>query len=172
MIGIGVASYGAADRYLGMLATTLGTLDEADRHLAAAMTLNRRMGARTWMAHTAYEHARVRLAMGDRVGSGALLREAESLALGVGLSSLLARARTLTVPSGPGAPLPNGLSTREVEILALVARGCSNREIGAELVISEHTAASHVRSILRKTGCANRTEAASYAYRNGLVEPA
>jgi DNA-binding NarL/FixJ family response regulator len=110
--------------------------------------------------------------MGDRVGSGALLREAESLALGVGLAALQARARALTVPAGRGAPLPDGLSAREVEILALVARGCSNREIGAELVISEHTAASHVRSILRKTGCANRTEAASYAYRKGLLDPA
>jgi DNA-binding NarL/FixJ family response regulator len=51
-----------------------------------------------------------------------------------------------------------------------VARGLSNREIGEELVISAHTAANHVRSILRKTGCANRTEAAAYAYRRGLVE--
>ena len=49
--------------------------------------------------------------------------------------------------------------------------GLSNREIGSELFISEHTAANHVRSILRKTGCANRTEAASYAHRHGLVEP-
>jgi DNA-binding NarL/FixJ family response regulator len=45
----------------------------------------------------------------------------------------------------------------------------SNREIGTELVVSEHTAANHVRSILRKTGCANRTEAASYAYQRGLT---
>jgi DNA-binding CsgD family transcriptional regulator len=46
----------------------------------------------------------------------------------------------------------------------------SNREIGRTLFISEHTAANHMRSILRKTGCANRTEAASYAHRHGLVE--
>jgi DNA-binding CsgD family transcriptional regulator len=45
----------------------------------------------------------------------------------------------------------------------------SNREIGAALFISEHTAANHIRSILRKTNCANRTEAASYAHRHGLV---
>jgi len=54
-------------------------------------------------------------------------------------------------------------------VLGLVARGLSNREIGAQLVISEHTAANHVRSILRKTRCGNRTEAASYAHRHGLV---
>ena len=45
-----------------------------------------------------------------------------------------------------------------------------NREIGRTLFISEHTTANHVRSILRKTGCANRTEAAAYAHRRGLVE--
>jgi DNA-binding NarL/FixJ family response regulator len=65
--------------------------------------------------------------------------------------------------------LPDDLSPREVEILRLVARGLSNREIGRELTISEHTAANHVRSILRKTGCANRTEATTYAHRRGLV---
>ena len=55
-------------------------------------------------------------------------------------------------------------------MLRLVARGLSNREIGATLFISEHTVANHVRSILRKTGCANRTEATAYAYRRGLVK--
>ena len=72
----------------------------------------------------------------------------------------------------PAAPvaLPDGLSSREVEILRLVARGLSNREVGAALMISEHTAANHVRSILRKTGCANRTQAATYAHRHGLAE--
>ena len=51
----------------------------------------------------------------------------------------------------------------------MVARGLSNREIGPALKISEHTAANHIRSILRKTDCANRTEAATYAHRHGLV---
>ncbi len=51
-----------------------------------------------------------------------------------------------------------------------MARGLSNREIGERLFISEHTAANHIRSILRKTGCANRTEAASYAHLHSLVE--
>ena len=55
-----------------------------------------------------------------------------------------------------------------MEILRL-ARGPSNRQIGQELFISEHTAANHIRRILRKTDCANRTEAAAYAHRRGLV---
>jgi DNA-binding CsgD family transcriptional regulator len=69
----------------------------------------------------------------------------------------------------PAQTLPDGLSGREVEILVELARGRSNREIGRVLHISEHTAANHIRSILRKTRCANRTEAAAYALRRGLV---
>ena len=45
----------------------------------------------------------------------------------------------------------------------------SNRRLGQALCISEHTAANHVRSILRKTGCRNRTEAAAYAHRSGIA---
>jgi DNA-binding CsgD family transcriptional regulator len=62
-----------------------------------------------------------------------------------------------------------GLSDREVGVLRLLVEGHSNREIGARLHISQHTAANHVRSILSKTGCANRTEAAAWALRRGLV---
>jgi DNA-binding CsgD family transcriptional regulator len=84
------------------------------------------------------------------------------------MPALAARARTHA--PGPDGPLPDGLSARELEVLRLVARGLSNREIGASLFISEHTAANHVRSILRKTDSSNRTEATAYAYRRGLVE--
>ena len=54
-------------------------------------------------------------------------------------------------------------------MLRCVADGLSNREIGVRLYISQNTVANHVRAILRKTGCANRTEATSYAHRTGIV---
>jgi DNA-binding CsgD family transcriptional regulator len=170
MIGHGVACNGAADRYLGMLATTLGEWDRAEEHFERAMELNRRMGAVTWLAHTAYEYARLLLARGagQRDRAGALLGEAAMLADRIGMPTLLGRARALG-SSAPKARHPDELSPREVEILCLVAQGLSNREIGSTLIISEHTAANHIRSILRKTRCANRTEAASYAHRHGLV---
>jgi DNA-binding CsgD family transcriptional regulator/tetratricopeptide (TPR) repeat protein len=168
MIGHGVACYGAADRYLGMLAVTLGDTDDAAGHFEAALHLNRQMGARTWLAHTAYEYGRMLLAQGDSDRGEQLLAEAALLAETVGMPTLLARARTLTPPSTP--PPPDGLSARELDVLRLVARGQSNREIGATLFISEHTVANHVRGILRKTACANRTEATAYAYRRGLAE--
>jgi DNA-binding NarL/FixJ family response regulator len=84
------------------------------------------------------------------------------------MTGLTARIRALGTGVVP-SELPAGLSPREAQILASVARGLSNREIGVELSISEHTVANHVRAILRKTDCANRTEAASFAHRHGLA---
>jgi DNA-binding CsgD family transcriptional regulator/tetratricopeptide (TPR) repeat protein len=168
MIGHGVACYGAADRYLGMLAATLGDTDDAASHFEAALHLNRRMGADTWLARTAYEYGRMLLAHGDSDRAQQMLAEAALLAEAVGMPTLLARVRTLAPVSS--SPLPDGLSIRELDVLRLMARGLSNREIGATLFISEHTAANHVRGILRKTGCANRTQATAYAFRRGLAE--
>ena len=168
LIGHGVACYGAADRHLGMLAATLGERERAELHFETAMTLNRRMA--TWLAHTAYEYGRMLLADGERERAAALLGEAERLAARIGMAALLGRVRALAGGRRGGGELPDGLSSREVQVLALVARGMSNREIGSTLYISEHTAANHIRSILRKTSASNRTEAASYAHRHGLVE--
>ena len=168
MIGHGVACYGAADRYLGMLAATLGNTEGATGHFEAALHLNRQMGADTWLAHTAYEYGRMLLGRGDPDHAEQLLAEAALGAETIGMPTLLARVRTLAPVSSP--PPPDGLSARELDVLRLVARGQSNREIGATLFISEHTAANHVRSILRKTSCANRTEATAYAYRRGLTQ--
>jgi DNA-binding CsgD family transcriptional regulator len=63
-----------------------------------------------------------------------------------------------------------GLTEREIVVLRLVAEGRSNREIGDRLHISQHTAANHVRSILMKTDCTNRTEAAAWALRRKLAD--
>jgi DNA-binding CsgD family transcriptional regulator len=170
MIGHLVSCYGAADRYLGMLAATLGESERAVRHFEDALDLNRRMGATTWLAHTAYEYGRFLFARGrgDRDRAAALLGEAASLAGQIGMPALLGRIEALGTAAS-AARLPDGLSPREVQILGLVAQGLSNREIGSSLTISEHTAANHVRNILRKTGCANRTEAATYAHRHRLA---
>jgi DNA-binding CsgD family transcriptional regulator/tetratricopeptide (TPR) repeat protein len=169
MIGHLVEFYGAADRYLGMLAATIGEWPRAEQHFERALELNRRMGADTWLAHTQYEYARgLRAAGRDEERVGALAGEARQLAARIGLNALGARIDALRGPA-PAPALPDGHSAPEAEILRLVAPGLSNREIGKALYISEHTAANHIRSILRKTGCANRTEATSYAHRQSLV---
>jgi len=64
----------------------------------------------------------------------------------------------------------DALTAREIEVLRLIAGGLSNRVIARTLLISENTAANHVRSILAKTGSANRTQAARYATTHGLLE--
>jgi DNA-binding NarL/FixJ family response regulator len=66
--------------------------------------------------------------------------------------------------AGNASPLA-ALTDREHEVLGLLARGMSNREIGTELFITPKTASVHVSNILGKLGAASRTEAAAIAYR-------
>ena len=61
------------------------------------------------------------------------------------------------------------LTSRELEVLRLVGAGKANKEIAAELVISERTARTHVSNVLRKIGVSSRTQAAVLAVREGLV---
>ncbi|OBG56048.1 LuxR family transcriptional regulator [Mycobacterium sp. E188] len=65
---------------------------------------------------------------------------------------------------------PDGLTPREIEVLCLVARGASNKDIAASLVISEKTARNHVERTYAKIGVSNRIGASMYALRNGLVK--
>ncbi|MDQ6840277.1 MAG: response regulator transcription factor [Actinomycetota bacterium] len=68
------------------------------------------------------------------------------------------------------APAPS-LTARELDVLKLVARGMSNREVGDTLFISENTVKNHVRSILEKLHLHTRMEAAMYAVRQRIVDP-
>jgi DNA-binding CsgD family transcriptional regulator len=62
-----------------------------------------------------------------------------------------------------------GLSPRELEVLMLIAQGCSNARIAEQLVISPNTVGRHVSNIFDKVGAANRVEAAAYARDHGLL---
>jgi DNA-binding NarL/FixJ family response regulator len=149
-----VAVFGSADRYLARVAALLGDGEAAERHFASALEMDRRMGSVVHVAETLAAHA---LAAKDSARARSLAAEARTLAEPIGQVRVL-RSLERLAPAGP-APL----TAREAEVLALVAEGLSNREIAARLFISANTAANHVRSILMKTGTANRTQAARYA---------
>ena len=171
-----VACFGAAARYLGMLAATMKRWPAAERHFEAALEMNARQGARPWLAHTRYQYAAMLL---DRKGPEdhdraiGLLEEAAALSRELGMESLAERAAALQreAESTPGkVHYPAGLSRREVEVLRLVAAGKGNREIAERLFVSHNTVANHVRSILTKTNTANRTEAAAFAVQHALLD--
>jgi NarL family two-component system response regulator LiaR len=75
----------------------------------------------------------------------------------------------VTAPQRQNDPLA-GLTAREVEVLQLIAQGCANAEIAATLVISERTVKAHVSNLLGKLHLSDRTQAAIYAWREGLME--
>jgi DNA-binding CsgD family transcriptional regulator len=120
-----------------------------------------------------YEIARARMAvgiacraLGDDATAVLELEAAREIFAGLGARPDVARVEGAL---GKAAAAPHGLSARELEVLRLVAAGKSNREIAADLVISEHTVARHVQNIFSKLGVSSRTAAGAFAHSHELV---
>jgi DNA-binding CsgD family transcriptional regulator len=134
-------------------------------------------------AQARWRHAEALVAAGDREAAAPIATAAMEIAERLGaawlaseLESLAARARLRLGEPGEeaGAPAadeddePFGLTPRERQVLALVAAGATNREIGRQLYMAEKTASVHVSRILAKLDVRSRTEAAGVAHRLGL----
>jgi DNA-binding NarL/FixJ family response regulator len=129
----------------------------------------------TWQSIGApYESARVRAligaacrSLGDHDAAELELDAARATFESLGAAPELARL----APSAPAARagLPDGLTAREAEVLALVAAGKTNREIAEALVISDHTVRRHLQNVFAKIGVTSRAGATAYAFTHGLV---
>jgi DNA-binding CsgD family transcriptional regulator len=175
---IGMVHGATAERFhaerLGLLARTFGDHDKALAHLRYA---------HDHMAHERPRYAWICLELGSTlIASGhadtagearALLEESLGIAQVLGMPTLEERVGQALAGLGAAKEVPAspaGLSPREVQVLRLLAKGRTNKEIGFELRISEKTVMNHVTSIYVKIGAGNRVEAASFAAKHALVE--
>jgi DNA-binding CsgD family transcriptional regulator len=163
--------FGAADLYLAMLACTANWPDIARGHFDQALTLNRAMRAWPSLARTLYRYGAFLLTLpadAERRQGLQYLREAEQLARRLAMERLVSDIDAILRARDGEVTFPDDLTAREVEVLRLLAIGRTNKDVSLVLAISLNTVATHVRNILNKTQCANRTEAATYAIRHGL----
>jgi DNA-binding CsgD family transcriptional regulator len=166
--GSGLAAmHGSAEFTLGCLAACLGKPEAAIGHLRSALAANRRAGLPPFEAESQYELAKIlaRPRREDRAEALLLAGDAARAAARLGMSPLRADAERLTqtLHSAAQGTGPAGLTRREQEIAALVARGLTNRQIADVLQIAERTAENHVQHILTKLGFRNRAQIAAWA---------
>ena len=136
-------------------------------------------------AQALVEAAQAELAGGRRAQAKSRLLTAVAIARGLGAVPLLRRAEQAARRAGLNIASPSideaparvhgsegaqfGLTARELDVLRLITKGLSNRQIGTELFISGNTAGVHVSRILSKLGVATRTQAAAIAHEHNLV---
>jgi ATP/maltotriose-dependent transcriptional regulator MalT len=153
-----------AHELLASLSAVRGDLDRAVAHYEdSLLDAGHAVHERAWIVYDFSRVLTLRRAPGDLERARSLLDLCLETAESATLVPLAERARKALASLGGRTAHLDGLTDRETEVLALMARGLTNKEIGAKLFISAKTVDAHVRNILEKTGTANRTEAAAYA---------
>jgi DNA-binding CsgD family transcriptional regulator len=162
------SSYGAVARPLGVIAAVIGEHEAAERHLAAAVAMEERIGSPPFLAQAQLAHARALLARGaagDRRRAQRLAERAAATARRLGMPGVAADALALADEASGVRGGVGTLTAREREIALLVADGLANRTIAEKLVLSERTVETHVRNVLAKLDLRNRTQVAAWAAR-------
>lgn len=160
-----------AHRLLGELAAARADGKAAAEHFQSALEQCER-------CRFPFEAALVRLArgrsLGGAPGAAADLGAACACFEAAGAATALAAARkaleeAAAAPAPSAPPMPDGLTPREGEVVALVCQGLTDREIAARLFISHKTVDRHLRNIFNKTGVTNRAALVAYASSQGLL---
>jgi DNA-binding NarL/FixJ family response regulator len=139
------------------IAVVMLTSSEADEHLYEAV----RLGASGYLLKSLDAEELFSLITGVMRGEAAMTRVmAARLLKGVASNSV-----------NNTSPVVDSLTDREIDVLRLVAQGCSNPQIAAELCITVNTVKSHLKNILAKLQLDNRTQVAAYAVQSGLLSP-
>lgn len=151
-----------------LLSTAHGALLLAEGNLDGAVPLLRETAATCQRLDLPYEAAQARAILSDatRQAGDEETARLEFAAARSTFDKLGARPDAVRCAdlAEPATSHPLGLSDREVEVLRLIASGRSNREIAAELVISEHTVRRHLSNIYRKIGVTSRSAATAFAF--------
>lgn len=170
---LAVIAAGASAPILAAMASTAAGAVRLARGDAPAAVESLRIAGATWRdLRLPYETARARVLLGLALRAAgdeddAVLELRSAVAAFDRLGAVPDRDATLRLL--PGTSLPRGLTPREVEVLRLLAAGKSNREIAADLVISEHTVARHLQNMYAKLGVASRSGATAFAFEHDLA---
>lgn len=164
--GAGAGVYmGPVELQLGMAAAALGRLDRAAADLTTAVSICDDNGARGYAVQARVELAAAlarRQTPGDLTRAVLTLDAAAGEAGQLGMVPFTERIGQLRAQLPATAAARTPLSPRELEVARLVARGLTNRQIGAALYVSERTAENHVRHIMVKLGFGSRSQIAAW----------
>ena len=159
--------------------TMMGRRVDAERAFARARDTLDASGQRPVRAVVDLDEATALIEAGDAANYArvtVLLDAADAAFAQLGMTPWVNRAHAARTAAdqrlGGRVHLPGGLSEREADVVRLVARGYSDRQISDELYISPRTVNAHLRNMLNKTGSSNRTELSVWAVEHGLVAPA
>ncbi|HSI80344.1 MAG TPA: helix-turn-helix transcriptional regulator [Solirubrobacterales bacterium] len=169
-----IAADQGSDALRAMSAQAVAAVALAEGDAQAALVAARRAWQEWEELAAPYEAAKARVlvglacrTIGDEDAAALELDGARAAFSELGAAPDLARLDSPT--PGPAPPEDHGLTSRELEVLRLVAVGKSNPEIAAELVISDHTVRRHLQNIFAKLGLSSRAAATAFAVRHDLV---